>query len=54
MRSLGDSSLRSAPAVARKGGTLSSACRQRIRVVNHRLPPIVVIENETTRSPTNP
>jgi hypothetical protein len=54
MRSLGDSSLRSAPAVARKGGDALQRLQAEDQVVNHRLPPIVVIENETTRSPTNP
>jgi hypothetical protein len=54
MRSLGDSSLRSAPAGERKRGTLSSASRPGVRVVYHPHPPIVVIEDETTRSPKNP
>jgi hypothetical protein len=38
MCSLGDSSLRSAPAVERKRGTLSRACRPRVRVVYHPSP----------------
>jgi hypothetical protein len=54
MRSLRDYSLRSAPAVERKRGTPSSACRPRVRVLYHRHPPIVVIEDETTRNPKNP